>query len=82
MRQLSFNALKLMDGQSVMVHDLEYDAFDQPCIVRVCYKNVVVNKKFKTQMVIEKIQLYNEEFLFEYDFLGRCVNGEFTVYSN
>ena len=45
MRELSFSAVKLMDGQKVVVHDLAYDAPDQVCEVRVNKVINPVNKK-------------------------------------
>lgn len=39
-------------------------------------------KKFtKSPIAIREIHLLNEEYKFVYDFLGRCVNGEFECYA-
>ena len=49
MRELSFSAVKLMDGQKVVVHDLAYDAPDQVCEIKV---NKVINPTNKKNMLI------------------------------
>ena len=77
MRELSFSAVKLMDGQKVVVHDLAYDAPDQVCEVRV---NKVINPTNKKSMIISSIEFFNDEFLYVYK-NNQCVNGEFEVYS-
>ena len=75
MRELSFSAVKLMDGQKVVVHDLAYDAPDQVCEVRV---NKVINPTNKKNMLISSIEFFNEEFVYVYK-NNQCVNGEFEV---
>ena len=81
-RKLSVFALMNMEGQKVRVHDLEYDAFDQICEVKM-EKTMVknLNKKNATyKEVITKLWLENEEFIFEFN-SAKCHNGEFEVYS-
>lgn len=81
-RKLSVFALMNMEGQKVLVHDLEYDAFDQICEVKM-EKAMVKNlaKKNTTyKEVITKLWLENEEFIFEFNG-AKCHNGEFEVYS-
>ena len=69
-----------MDGFQVLVHDLEYDAYDQICTVRVI-RDTYIDKKFKPITKIIGCELFNDEFIFTFNFLGNCVNGEFEVYS-
>ena len=75
MRELSFSAVKLMDGQKVIVHDLAYDAPDQVCEIKV---NKVINPMNKKSMIISSIEFFNDEFLYVYE-NNQCVNGEFEV---
>lgn len=75
MRKLSFSAVKLMDGQKVIVHDLAYDAPDQVCEIKV---NKVINPMNKKSMIISSIEFFNDEFLYVYE-NNQCVNGEFEV---
>ena len=75
MRGLSFSAVKLMDGQKVVVHDLAYDAPDQVCEIKV---NKVINPTNKKSMVISSIEFFNDEFFYVYE-NNQCVNGEFEV---
>ena len=77
MPELSFSAVKLMDGQKVVVHDLAYDAPDQVCEVRV---NKVINPANKKNIISSSIEFFNDEFLYVYK-NNQCVNGEFEVYS-
>ena len=77
MRELSFSAVKLMDGQKVVVHDLAYDAPDQVCEIKV---NKVINPTNKKSMIISSIEFFNDEFVCIYD-NNHCVHGEFEVYS-
>lgn len=83
MRELSYKAVSLMDGCKVMVHDCEYDEYDQECEVKV-YKGFMPHplKKKKQIEYNKRVILFNEEFLFEFDQTGRCVGGEFKVYIN
>ena len=83
MKKLSFNALLLMDEQKVIVHDLEYDSYDQECIVKVSEKPSVekARRSTKVRVVASNISLINEEFIFEYNCNGKCLNGDFEVYS-
>ena len=81
-RKLSVFALMYMEGQKVRVHDLEYDAFDQICEVKM-KKTMVKNlnkKKDTYKEVITKLWLENDEFIFEFNGT-KCHNGEFEVYS-
>lgn len=81
-RKLNVLALMNMEGQKVRVHDLEYDAFDQICEVKM-EKTVVKNlakKNTAPKKVVTKLWLENEEFIFEFNG-GKCHNGEFEVYS-
>ena len=75
MRKLSFSAVKLMDGQKVVVHDLAYDASDQVCEIKI---NKVINPTNKKNMLISSIEFFNEEFVYVYK-NNQCVNGEFEV---
>ena len=75
MRKLSFSAVKLMDGQKVVVHDLAYDAPDQVCEIKI---NKVINPTNKKNMLISSIEFFNDEFLYVYK-NNQCVNGEFEV---
>ena len=75
MRKLSFSAVKLMDGQKVVVHDLAYDAPDQVCEIKI---NKVINPTNKKNMLISSIEFFNDEFLYVYE-NNQCVNGEFEV---
>ena len=75
MRKLSFSAVKLMDGQKVVVHDLAYDAPDQVCEIKI---NKVINPTNKKSMIISSIEFFNEEFVYVYK-NNQCVNGEFEV---
>ena len=75
MRKLSFSAVKLMDGQKVVVHDLAYDAPDQVCEIKI---NKVINPTNKKSMIISSIEFFNEEFVYVYK-SNQCVNGEFEV---
>lgn len=77
MRKLSFSAVKLMDGQKVVVHDLAYDAPDQICEIKI---NRDINPTNKKLIVISSIEFFNEEFVYIYE-NNHCVNGEFEVYS-
>lgn len=74
-RKLNFNALLLMEGQKVIVHDLINDCYDQICEVVILKKNG--NGKF----IIYGLSLKNEEFIFNYDSLGKCIKGDFEIYS-
>lgn len=81
-RKLSVFALMNMEGQKVRVHDLEYDAFDQICEVKM-EKTVVKDlgkKKNPYKEVITRLWLENEEFIYEYNGT-KCHNGDFEVYS-
>lgn len=83
MRKLSFVALKCMDGQKVWVHDLVNDCYDQECLVKVNIVRAVnpfKGQKKKVIEFVESIQLVNDEFTFEYDHRGKCMNGDFEVY--
>ena len=77
MRKLSFSAVKLMDGQKVVVHDLAYDAPNQVCEIKI---NKVINPTNKKNMLISSIEFFNDEFLYVYK-NNQCVNGEFEVYT-
>ena len=79
-RELSYKALLLMEGQEVVVHDCAYDIYDQICIVKLIHGRYL-NKKLKIIDYVSGIILENEEYKFEYDFRGECINGEFRVRS-
>ena len=85
MRELNVQALKYMDGQRVIVHDCEYDEFDQICTVHIVkkYINNHYKKKPPAIEVITEIRLENEEFLFQYvpPLFNKCMYGDFKVYS-
>lgn len=98
-RKLTFSAIKSMEGMPVLVHDLEYDIYDQLCYVE--FEVVPLTSKTKeytkfptakgkrrrksitnqADLGIRKINLVNEEITFTYDWLGRCINGEFECYA-
>ena len=82
MRELSLRALMNMEGQRVLVKDLEYDTYDQICEVKVKkeIKENKLKKKNRFDVVITELWLENEEFKFIYNGL-KCGNGEFKVYS-
>ena len=96
-RKLNFNAIKAMEGMPVLVHDLELDTYDQLCYVYFDYVPVTSKTRGTTPLpkaktkkqkqigkepiAIRNIHLKNEEFLFTYDNLGRCTNGEFECYA-
>lgn len=80
-RKLSYKTLILMEGQKVVVHDLEYDAYDQLCEIKIIKERLLNRITKKYQEYITKIVLFNEEFIFEYDAFGKCINGEFEVYA-
>ena len=50
MRKLSWNALSMMDGCTVIIHDEEYDAYDQECTVIV---------KKRTLGILYQLHSYN-----------------------
>lgn len=77
MRKLSFSAIKLMDGQKVVVHDLAYDAPDQVCEVKV---NKVINPTNKKSLIVFSVEFFNDEFVYIYE-NNQCVNGEFEVFT-
>lgn len=81
-RKLSIFALMNMEGQKVRVHDLEYDAFDQICEVKMEKTIVKDSSKRKNQYkeVVTKLWLENEEYIYEFNG-GKCHNGEFEVFS-
>ena len=78
-RRLKYNALQYMDGQKVIIHDLEYDAYDQECAIKI-EKNILFNNKKKIEFV-KQIKFYNDEFIFLMDRNGKAINGNFEVYS-
>ena len=82
MRELSLRALMNMEGQRVLVKDLEYDTYDQICEVKVKKKlrENKLKRKNRFDVVITELWLENEEFKFTYSGL-KCSNGEFKVYS-
>lgn len=78
-RKLPYKTLILMDGQKVIVHDLAYDAYDQICKIKVVEQTLLNKFTNKFQKIITGIILSNEEYTFEYDCYGKCVNGDFDV---
>ena len=81
-RKLSIFALMNMEGQKVRVHDLEYDAFDQICEVKM-EKTIIkdlLKRKNQYKEVVTKLWLENEEYIYEFNGT-KCHNGEFEVYS-
>lgn len=82
-RKLLYKTLIGMDGNLVRVHDLEYDAYDKICQVKVKYKWQKIPKSWKFAQVIIGIDLIDkgEEFVYSYSLTGKCLNGEFEVYS-
>ena len=50
MRELSLKALMNMEGQKVLVKDLEYDTYDQICEVKV-NKKLIENKLKKKEQI-------------------------------
>lgn len=83
MRKLTYKALLLMNGYTVVVHDLEYDCYDQICEVQVEEKPLIekCRKTTKVRVPPSYIKLVNEEFTFIYNNRGNCENGEFEVYN-
>lgn len=81
-RKLNFNALAYMDGQPVIVHDEEYDAYDQECVLSI-KKILVQSPRNKNKMVeiIDKMIFENEEFVFIYSPSEGFLNGKFSVLS-
>ena len=79
--KISYKALHAMEGFKVLVHDLEYDAYDQECTVYFESTTIVNKKTYRIQQRVTKIYLANDEFKFEYNFLGKPCNGDFEVYS-
>lgn len=83
-RKLSYQALKGMENTEVLVHDLEFDAYDQICVVHLVYAPGfrAYGRGSKSQMpAISEIYLENDEYLFIYSAGGNCKNGEFECYS-
>lgn len=80
-RKLPYKTLILMGGQNVIVHDLAYDAYDQLYEIKVAEQNLLNKFANKFQKVITGIILSNEEYTFEYDCYGKCVNDEFEMES-
>lgn len=83
MRKLSYKSLLLMNHERVLVHDLQYDCYNQVCEVRTFSEPKLEKSRKNIRVIIgaSKIQLFNEEYLFEFDNLGNCINGEFEVFS-
>ena len=79
-RELSYKALLLMEGQDVIVQDCTNDVYDQVCIVNLEHR-YYFNKKMRQVWFIAGIRLENEEYIFQYNDRGECVDGEFRVYS-
>lgn len=75
-RKLSFLALKAMNDQVVAVKGLDGEFFRQ-CVVVV---NYLWDKKIKKFSGIDLIDV-DGEFLYSYDAVGNCQNGEFFVYA-
>lgn len=82
-RKLSYRTLTGMDGIFVKVHDLEYDSYDQICQVKVKYKWQKIPKSWKFFQIVIGVDLIgeDEEFIYSYNLTGKCLNGEFEVYS-
>lgn len=86
-RKINFNALKLMNGQKVIVHDLTGEVYDRECVLRVHFIGNEINKIVKPTKknphpyLVAGIDAINEEFLFSYDATGHCMNGDFECYS-
>ena len=80
MRELSYKALLYMEGQDVNVIDLEYDCYIQKCEVKL-KRQWILNNKLKPVLYTVGIILENEEYKFEYDFNGKCLDGDFLVFS-
>lgn len=83
-RVLSFKVLCLMEGQKVVVHDLAYDNYDQICEVTV-QKELLPNPNSKSKKTyiehLKGITLENDEYIFQYNELGQCQDGDFVVYA-
>ena len=80
-KRLKYKALLGMDGMYVIVHDLEYDAYDQICKVHLNYVNTINKRTYKFKQVLESITLENEEFIFTFNWKGEPNNGDFIIYS-
>lgn len=79
MRKLSYKALLNMNNEEVIVQDQEYDIFWQRCKVKLIETPILL----KNGKVFYKknIKIINEEYLFEFDDNGKCLNGEFLVFT-
>lgn len=75
MREISFKAIKNMEGQKVLVRDIEYEGPSQICEIKI------LTDFIKGKIVMTGIQLEGEECSYYYDFMGRCKNGEFKVFT-
>ena len=75
MREISFNAIKNMEGQTVLVRDMKYGGPNQICEIKI------LRDFIKGKMVMTGIQLEGEECSYYYDFMGKCKNGEFKVFT-
>ena len=80
-QKLKYKALLGMEGFKVLVHDLEYDAYDQVCKVYFERQTTIDKKTYKYKTRIKKIYLANEEFRFDFNWRGEPANGDFEVYS-
>ena len=80
-KRIKYKALLGMNGMYVIVHDLEYDAYDQICKVHLNYINVINKRTYKFKQVLESITLENEEFIFTFNWQGEPNNGDFIIYS-
>lgn len=84
MRELSYKALMKMEEDSkVIVYDITNDTYHQECTLHFLRRFVTTGRRGKNiiEEVISGIKLENEEYIFKYDWLGRCEDGEFKVYS-
>lgn len=83
-RKLTYEAVKYMEDMPVLMHDLEYDIYDQLCYVNFIRKPwFKINTKGKSSYgeSITEIHLVNEEFTYIFNIGGLCKNGDFECYA-
>ena len=68
-----------MEGHQVLVHDLEYDCYDQLCVVKK--ETRTYRSEGKRNYTVTLLTLENDEFVFSYDWRGQPERGSFEVYS-
>lgn len=79
LNRLKYKALLYMEGHQVLVHDLEYDCYDQICEVKK--ETRTYRSEGKRSYTVTLLTLENEEFVYSYDWRGQPERGNFEVYS-